>query len=110
MRWRVIVKKEPLTGMEFGRPNSSNSLQQHDPKHPCKILHLRFALQGQTVDELNLLRRKKQLMWSSLAIFEIAVSLVLESFAPPILHSVVYISYYDFIFSLKIAFIAEAFS
>jgi len=27
MRWRVIVKKEPLTGLEFGRSNSSNSLQ-----------------------------------------------------------------------------------
>jgi len=61
-----------------------------DPKHPRRILHLLSALQGQTLDELHLLRLKIQLTSSSLAIFEIAVSLVSESFAPPTLHSVVW--------------------
>jgi hypothetical protein len=46
MRWRVIVKKKLLTGLEFGRPN------------PRRILHLLSALQGQTLDELHILRRK----------------------------------------------------
>jgi len=27
MSWRVIVKKEPLTGLKFDRSDSSNSLQ-----------------------------------------------------------------------------------
>jgi len=30
------------------------------PKHPRRILHLLSALQGQTLDELQLLRRKKK--------------------------------------------------
>ena len=51
MRWRVIVKKEPLIGLDF------SSLA--DPKHPRRILHLLSAHQGQTLDELHLLRKKK---------------------------------------------------
>jgi hypothetical protein len=31
-----------------------------DPKHPRTILHLLSALRGQTLDELQLLRRKKK--------------------------------------------------
>ena len=61
-----------------------------DPKHPRRILHLLSALQGQTLEELHLLCRKKQLTSSSPVIFEIAVSLVLENSAPPTLHSVVW--------------------
>ena len=77
MRLRVVVKKKPLTGLEFGRSNSSDSLLVADPKHPRRTLHLLSALQGQTLDELHLLRRKMQLTSSSFAIFEIVVSLVL---------------------------------
>jgi hypothetical protein len=60
-----------------------------DTKHPRIILHLLSALQGQAVDELHLLCRgkKKQSTFSSFAIFDIAVCLVLESFAPLTLHS-----------------------
>jgi len=54
-----------------------------DPKHPREILHLLSALQRKTLDELHLLLRKKKRLTSSLlAIFEIAVSLVFGEFCP----------------------------
>ena len=40
LRWRVFVKKESLTGLEFGHSNSSNSLQPIQNTHvhaPSKI-------------------------------------------------------------------------
>ena len=64
-------------------PLSSLNLQRYE------MVRYR-AIQGQTLDELHLLRRKKKVTSSSPTILEIALSLVLESFAPPTLHCVVW--------------------
>ena len=89
LRWRVIVKKEPLIGLGFGRSNSSNSLQQ-----PFQNTHVEFCIYFLPFrDKLSMnynfcVGKKNNIFFTR--DFSNRSFFVLENFAPPTSHSVLW--------------------